>query len=205
MTLETHLLQVFISHGKKGEEKKRQRKEPLLPRPESLSHFEHIQQDDRPRADDPLLPHPLDQRLKARLVPLDHRARAEEAQDPRRRGEGAEHDGDSAVFVQMADGLDTGPGGVDVGGVVRIEDGKCRRGEAFGREVHMAAGERSGRGEEDRLLQRLGYLCGLASQFGAECGFLAGRGWAPNHADRRRWNRRILPWLLHQKKKEELK
>ena len=116
-----------------------------------LIHFEDIESNHRPRALDPLHAHLVDQGPEPRLIPFDHRARAEEAQDPGRRQEGAEHDGDPPVFVEVADGLAPGAGSIDVGGVVRIEDGKGRRGETFGGDVDVFAGQRR-RGCEEYLL-----------------------------------------------------
>ena len=86
------------------------------------AYFENIQEDYSPSALDPLLPHLPQQPLKPPIVPLDHLPRAEKPQDPRARGKRTEHDGDPAIFVHVADGLAAGAGGVDVGGVVRVED-----------------------------------------------------------------------------------
>lgn len=87
-------------------------------------YLENIQQNHRSGALNPLLPHPLQQPFKPHVVPLDNLARAEKPQDPRARGERTEHDGDPAVFVDMADAFAAGTGGVDVGGVVGVEDGE---------------------------------------------------------------------------------
>lgn len=115
------------------------------------TYLPHLQQHHRPRPLHPPLPHPPHPPLEPPLPPLHHLPPAEQAQDPRARPKGAEHDGDAPVLVHVGHGLAAGACGVDVGGPGRGEDGKGGGGEAFGGDVDVGAGEGGGGGEEDLL------------------------------------------------------
>lgn len=118
---------------------------------EKETHFEDIQNDDRPGAGQVLVTHARQPAIEARLVPSHDPARAEEAHDARARVKGAEHDGAPPVLLHVGDGLDAGTGGVHVGAEVRVEDAKGRRRQALGRDVDVSSLQ-GGRGHEEDLL-----------------------------------------------------
>jgi hypothetical protein len=92
------------------------------------AYLENIQQDNRPHTGELLIPHFRQPPFKAWLVPLDNAPRAEESHNARTGLKGAEHDGHSAVLKDVRDGLDPGPGGIDVGAEIGVEDAEGRRG-----------------------------------------------------------------------------
>jgi hypothetical protein len=78
------------------------------------TYLEDIQENNRPSTLNPHLTHPLQQRFKLWLIPLNDPARAEEAHDAGRGAEAAEHEGDAGVLIDVGDGLAAGARGVDV-------------------------------------------------------------------------------------------
>lgn len=94
--------------------------------------FKDLKVEDSPRAVDPVLLHAVQHDIELGVVPLYDSAFAEPPHDSRAFVKRAEHNRCSAVFVQMADGLDAGACGVHVGDMVAIEDAKSRRRQSLG-------------------------------------------------------------------------
>lgn len=69
-------------------------------------------------------PHAFEHDGELWLVAFDDTAGAEEAEDARGSEEGAEHEGDSAIFLEMADGLVARASGIDIGSLIGREDGE---------------------------------------------------------------------------------
>lgn len=126
-----------------------------------LPHLENLKSNDGPRAPNALHAHGAKQRFEPGLIPLDDGGRAKKPQDARRRQKRAEHDRDPAVLVHVADGLAARSGAIDVGGVVRVEDGKGRGWEALGRDVDVFSRQWRRGCEEYLLFQGLRGGAGL--------------------------------------------
>lgn len=115
--------------------------------------LEDVEVQDGSGGGDGIYGHAVEHPGELRPVPFDDTAGAEETEDTGGGEEGAEHEGDAAILVEMADGLVAGAGAVDVGSFVGAEDGEGGRGQAFGGEVDVLACQGGGRDEEDGLLE----------------------------------------------------
>ena len=88
------------------------------------TYLEHIQDYHSPGTSDTQSTHSFQPAVEFRVVPGHNPAFAEEPHDSRTSVEGTKHDGAASILLDVADSLDAGTGGVDVGAQVRIEDGE---------------------------------------------------------------------------------
>ena len=115
--------------------------------------FEDLKVKDSSCAVDSVLLHAVQYNIELRIVPLYDSAFAEPPHDSRTFVKRAEHDGRSAVFVQVTDSLNAGACSIHVGDMIAIEDAQSRRWQSFGRQVDVVTGQRCRCNEEDLLFE----------------------------------------------------